>query len=289
MGVSPNATCPCGSGRKAKKCCLRLDGSLLCDPTNVLPVGPPTRFQNPKCYLRYTNNCSSEASREHYIPKAVHGVFGKSVFVSGMPWIEDREKELRPDALQAWILCKRHNNALSELDQKVAVRFFECFKFIDDLATPSITRAFAGVDVERMLLKMFLGVVCSGNLIVEGETLAQTRPPAYLQDILAGCKVFTPRSGLYVLDHGRGDVPFGFGLRGLRDKQTGQVYAAQFNIRGLPLVLLIEPGAIIDSKLKYRPCRLEFFRPKGRIAIELTWDDDLSHPSHSMDMVKVSD
>src|SRR5262245_34604909 len=66
--LSPAELCPCGSGWVIASCCLDpSDGTLRKKVPSIVPPGPKTHFAHAGCYLRDTNNCSPDISREHYV------------------------------------------------------------------------------------------------------------------------------------------------------------------------------------------------------------------------------
>lgn len=100
--------------------------------TDTKPKGPKTNYAHAKCYAGVLNDCCKTISKEHYISKAVMDLMGDMVKVTS-PRLGFDAKELPPKAIAANILCKRHNEALSPLDQ-VAKRFFSNLLNIDELA-----------------------------------------------------------------------------------------------------------------------------------------------------------
>lgn len=127
--LSPAELCPCGSGWVIASCCLDAsDGMLRKKVPSIVPPGPKTNFAHADCYLRDTNNCSPDISREHYISANVLEQIAaseKAINLSGVPFLAEGETRALPvSSLTAKILCQRHNVALSPLDQE-AGRFFK--------------------------------------------------------------------------------------------------------------------------------------------------------------------
>jgi len=87
---------------------------------SIEPPRPITDHSNPNCYLRATNDCSQDISREHYISANILEQLGdEGIEVAGVPWLKPGEsKRLAVDNLTAKILCKRHNENLSPLDSE---------------------------------------------------------------------------------------------------------------------------------------------------------------------------
>jgi hypothetical protein len=118
--------CPCGSGKLVANCHLGIDGQLRKHLKSLNPPPPQTGFSHPRCYLSDTQDCSEEISQEHYVSRSVLEQIGPKVKVAGMLWLDDDQTlETNVDNLAAKILCKRHNEALSPLDQEAA--FFSLF------------------------------------------------------------------------------------------------------------------------------------------------------------------
>ncbi len=121
--------CPCGSGWVIASCCFDpSDGKLRKKVQSVEPPGQKTHFAHVGCYLRNTNNCSPDISREHYISANVLEQIAaseKAIHLSGASFLAEGETKALPvSSLTAKILCQRHNAALSPLDQE-AGGFFE--------------------------------------------------------------------------------------------------------------------------------------------------------------------
>jgi len=68
-----------------------------------------------KCWASILGDCDGEQSGEHVVSE---GLFrGKAVDVRGFHWCAGEFKTIGLNGLEANVLCKRHNNALSPLDQ----------------------------------------------------------------------------------------------------------------------------------------------------------------------------
>lgn len=109
--------CPCGSGMVFEFCCRMPNGQPLIRTPTILPVGPMTGFQNRKCYLRNTNNCSEKISGEHLISASILKQLPGGIKMSGFPGQEiGAFKQVGINSLKSNVLCSRHNSALSPLD-----------------------------------------------------------------------------------------------------------------------------------------------------------------------------
>lgn len=77
------------------------------------------------CWANTYSKCSGKLSREHLISS---GIFEqKNIFVHGFEWCKEYEKKISVASITSKILCEKHNNALSGIDQAGidAVRIFE--------------------------------------------------------------------------------------------------------------------------------------------------------------------
>jgi SEC-C motif len=133
--------CPCGSNKPFGLCCLGIDGSPRKTIVNYNPPGCRTGHSHPDCYLNWTRNCSEKLSREHFISGAVLKLINPTALrISGTSWIPQGEtRDLSLNALQAKVLCDRHNSAFSPLDE-MAGRFFGTLAaYYDDLSRRSLS------------------------------------------------------------------------------------------------------------------------------------------------------
>jgi len=151
FALEAKSPCPCGSGKRLWRCCLTAKG-LRKPAARTAPHLPQTMIPNERCYAAPLADCVSEISREHYVSKSLLRYInrvGGGMTVSGPRWLKDGPRKLPPDALAANVLCRRHNAALSHLDD-IAVRLFKAF---DDANAGGSGRQeiylFNGHDVER--------------------------------------------------------------------------------------------------------------------------------------------
>src|SRR5215467_7599163 len=77
------------------------------------------------CWAEALEDCSAEPSKEHLITAALFS--GGSVTVKGLHWCRSSPRRIGVSAFSRQMLCKRHNNELSEVDNE-AVRAFRAFK-----------------------------------------------------------------------------------------------------------------------------------------------------------------
>ena len=112
-------------------------------------------------------DCSEQISREHYISKSVLDQIGKSLLVTGMPWLSPGETlETSVGSLTAKILCRRHNEALSPLDAEAAHFFSVIRQILTDLGRRRFSRKpifhlVGGDAIETWMLKVSCGLFFS--------------------------------------------------------------------------------------------------------------------------------
>jgi hypothetical protein len=137
------------------------------ESSSIRPPGPPTGYSHPRCYLGFTQNCSTTISREHFVSHGILRQIGQSVSVRGAPWLQPGQTETyATKSLGSNILCVRHNSAFADVDT-AAIRLF---KFVNDitadLAKTTLSRKkkfylVSGEDLEMWAMKAFLGVFYS--------------------------------------------------------------------------------------------------------------------------------
>ncbi|UVT31530.1 hypothetical protein SEA_MASK_3 [Mycobacterium phage Mask] len=152
-GPAPRALCPCGSGRKARRCHMGEDLSWIAERPAALLTDARTGYANPGCYGRASKDCSEDLTREHYISDDLLESIswdGKAVLVRGAAWQPSGErKTVGVNSLSSRILCGRHNRALSPLDA-LAANFFrysledhlDIFKYLGNDTRPNFPRGF---------------------------------------------------------------------------------------------------------------------------------------------------
>lgn len=276
-----NMKCPCGSGRKAKKCCLK--SGLWCkEPVNVIPPLPATAYKNPKCYLSPFGDCSQKTSREHYISKGIlREIYydGDPEFrVEGFDWIKPgTEGSYTPEAFQAKVLCKRHNESLGKLDEE-GLRFFQTIRAITTRfdSAPDFT-LFNGCDLERWMLKVAFGFLRSGRCQLKQGVLVKIDHinERHLARLIYPSYWNRKRlEGLYIRQVAyRSESTVGFQPMFLN---TQTFAGALINIWGMEFVLGY-CDAIQNhpnfKELVYRPVQITFNKQGNKKEIGLFWSD----------------
>lgn len=175
---------------------------------------------------------SSRASTSS--PEAILKRFSLGGTVEMVRWRDGKrlENEVGPKAVAARILCKRHNEALSNLDQ-VGLRFFmrleEMMRRAAGHDAEAIAPLFTGFDVERFLLKTIAGHVASGM----GAPKALV--PAWWCSLLWGQALLNGTNGLYLFV-GKPDHEVGVHVAPRRDS-TGALIGGWVRLFGIELLL----------------------------------------------------
>jgi hypothetical protein len=240
------------------------------------------------CYASLIGECD-RLSAEHYFSKALMralpggetGMFN----VSGFPWLADGEERRLPrNALQANVLCVRHNNALSPTDT-AALRFAEAIKEINDSAQPDrriqIDQEFRvdGAHLERWLLKVLCGLTASGNLYLTGTEPTRVLDRSWVR-LLFDRESWQPGSGLYVGLPGSSFTPGRSGLRATllhATPFTGRVVAG-LRLEVLGFIFVVSVAGPLNNfrdeavhRFVHRPERLLFYLNSGSKAVVFAW------------------
>ena len=238
-------------------------------------------FAHPKCYAASRNNCSPKLSREHVI---THGVLRASstdgkVRVGGWPYLPaGTTADLPTNNVVAKVLCEKHNQALSALDE-AAVRLFRCIREVERRVTTNnrVTLRIDGHTVERWMLKSLCGIARLDGSI----------PPEWWLDILFGDSPFPPTLGLYFSPEGPPHVPrpgngIGFDLTLLREDPIG-VYGALLSLSSIRFVVaMAQPPAVrTGTQLEhasYHPPALVLRNRDTERTIEFVWQTSENGP-----------
>src|ERR1700722_14698974 len=171
--------CRCGSGLSGNACCF--DGlTFFRQPAKVTLCRENRVGAAAKCYLRATNSCSPDMSREHLFSGSILDKIDKSgLVVSGLPWLNGAEKRVSRNDLVAKCLCRGHNSDLSPLDQSMS-QFVALLEQVDLTRTGDLIEAIiSGHDIERWMLKTMLAMASSRNFTKTGEIAPIAIHPAF--------------------------------------------------------------------------------------------------------------
>ncbi len=278
-----NDPCPCGSARKAKRCCLAADGWYK-RPASPSPPTPATGTALPACYAAPLNDCSTKVSGEHAVSKSILRNFPKIV-VSGFPWQKPgEEKTVGLNSLVANVLCQRHNEALSPLD-KQAGRLFKTFRAFD-LGLRNAERApedgfvlFSGEDLERWLLKVLFGLLAAGNVSLNGERVQVPHVPESWLQVLYGGAPWPAETGLYVVypQDRQFWAQSSIGCSALVELTGGGIMGMMVDVAGFSFALSMrKPNLDASPSFAggiYRPGSLVFRRDGIRKTAKFSWAD----------------
>lgn len=163
----PKDLCPCGSKTISKRCCF-FAGRWDPPSAVIKPTEPRTGASHPGCFARVLGDCAGDTNREHYVSAGILERIGEDsvVEVSGLRWQQTPRQRFGVAALTARILCTKHNTMLSPLDA-AALLFLNAHADLNSAvvsaATTSVSRMFAGADIERWLLKLALGMAAAAT------------------------------------------------------------------------------------------------------------------------------
>lgn len=212
LNLRLTAPCPCGSGNQVRHCdCYKGERLVRATPRSA-PPGPTTGYGHPACFSRVTNNCSTERSKEHFLSDAILQRLNrdKKMMVSGLHWIPEGERRsLSPDALGSNVLCKRHNEAYSTLDQ-VALDLFDQLERISkecrERSNKKSVRLISGDAFELWSLKALCGFGSSKTAMRAGrERITEWNPPDSWVHVLEQRVAIPANVGLYFVS-GEGTV-----------------------------------------------------------------------------------
>lgn len=275
--IAPNLPCPCGSGMKAKRCCLALNGSLEpLTPKATKPPGPPTGFSHPRCFARPLRDCCDELTREHFVSQAVLKHFDAEATVAGgFRWQPAPETDVVPDQLSAKVLCKRHNNALDPLDT-AAGRLFGILA--SDLRRDEYVYT-SGDDLERWALKLICGTYAASIAARLGEVPARDRliPLPWLESLFTKTPLQAPL-GLYFCPERKPRTDGGtiLWVRNLFSSD-GLPAGIELHFAVIDFLLVLDPVILVANPMpggwgQYRHhWRMHFLSDGLRRTIEFSW------------------
>jgi hypothetical protein len=245
-------------------------------PTNTKPPGPRTGRIVAGCYAAALQDCGGTLDHEHYVSKSVLKQFGKSFTIKGLPWAST-DTRVSPESLKARVLCKRHNNALSGLDE-VAGRFYPLMlaalngRHVGD-------HEFDGEDLERWALKLMLGVVASGNTpYAVGKLGGQKIPEEHLR-VLFGERELRPNCGFKFsqVSHAEDQTALNWNLNHFAEgPQTGEIFGITIKIANWFqfLTTVTVPVDVLNGvRLAHRPTGFVIGVPEEQGHIKLRWRD----------------
>jgi len=160
----------------------------------------------PQCWASAIGDCHPEQSREHLVSAGLRG--DGSIDVVGFPWCRHEPKRVGVASLTAKILCRKHNSALSPLDD-AAKKAFAALADATELSNQrNLQRPrkwkvkrfeILGLPLERWFLKTAINlIVANPNDVIWGLDGGPVgRPPKHLVRIVYGDSAFVEPLGLY--------------------------------------------------------------------------------------------
>jgi hypothetical protein len=215
----------------------------------------------PICWAECLGDCSKVPSCEHIVTEST--LPGPQINVRGLPFLKGRTITLHKKQFKSNILCKAHNNALSQVDQ-AGTSTFDALRDATG-ANPRMKNKIDGNLLERWLLKTMINM----------EVLADFSvcPPPDVVEIAFGKRGFGPQAGLFLIGYSfhpeLGDERVSYTR--LADASNGnKICGGFFNFRGFQLLLMISNNPFAEIGIAERkgetkkavplhhPRRLEF-------------------------------
>jgi hypothetical protein len=238
-----------------------------------------------ECWAATLGTCGGGPSREHYI---TDGIFeGETINAFGLPWCIDEPLSIGLAAATARILCKRHNEALSDLDNEAS----KLSKFItlNVFAQPLVddTTTLDGRLIEKWALKTLFNLGYLGAL--DRPTFARLLPPADIIGCLFSDATVPEGAGLYLLSGGMTNEDYKTGLAWgpIRNHETRKVLGMTFTFNGVRFVVSMLPvraedriraNGVVDgfdygaTNITYRPRNIILGSSSaGKKTINLSW------------------
>jgi hypothetical protein len=236
-------------------------------PSRTRPPGADTGYAHARCYASQLTDCCTTISREHYISESILEDHGGVFYVTRkrLGW---EAKQLPANALAAKMLCKRHNSALSPLDE-AGRSLVRCLRFAQDRAAAGRgCDVLNGIDVERWMLKMLCGYT-----VLDGDPV-----PLAWQRLLFGYDEMRLPSGLHV------NVAIGDSIGGA----DGQIkFSTAYNagdervgcavtLHGYRFLLSLDGKRVfgadeLGKQSMMHPRELKFTGPRGNYRLRFAW------------------
>lgn len=234
------------------------------------------------CWASCLGNCDNKITREHYISD---GIFENTIIrVKGLSWCKGEEKEIGLQNAVSKILCKKHNNDLSNFDceasklskflrESIRGNSLECKKILIN-----------GKYLEKWALKTFINLGILGALDQENFTkivpVKNLVRYIYCDDEIdhgvgiyfIGCKIYSEWLGDSVT------------WKALKNESdNNQIIGMQFSINGLCFIFntnpvgtdeeikIVSSRGIIDE-FEYRPTQISLCSKSTDInVIQFNW------------------
>jgi hypothetical protein len=207
------------------------------------------------CWAKAISGCSAVQSREHYISKSLFD--GSLIRIQGFRWCKDEEVEIGIGAAASKILCKTHNERLSDLDMAAGYSF-ACFRKIMTLENTRKTMAprlwsvqrhqINGRLLERWFLKTLINLVCVQDATLTWiGGLERTKPPTPLVEQCFGLRPINPPHGMHAAVGAGQSIDFRDYVKFAPITKAGTVEIAggMFEFHGLRFVM-----SLVDQDLE---------------------------------------
>ena len=249
---------------------------------SLRPPDGPTGYAHPNCYLRTSQDCSEQISREHYVSRSVLKKLGQIVKISGVHWLGGgKSLETSIGNLTAKILCKRHNEALSPLDHEAGIFFEVVANVLLDLHRKTLSRKPIFHLVSGDSLELWMLKIACGHYFGIGAKDGVRLDQEFEIDLTKVEKVFFEREwdsrcGLY-FKGGIGDIidiDNRVSVSALLNEQTKRMAGIRVGLLGLVLELLFEAENTKSgewTELDKHPTELVWRRGRRQHSIILTW------------------
>lgn len=285
--------CLCGSGKQLAVCHLDFDNRIRKKIPTLKPPGSKTGHSHPNCYLSGSQDCSHQISREHYMSKSVLDQLGKTLRVSGMPWMgAGQTLDITVGNLTSKILCKRHNEALSPLDEEAALFFLSLSKALADLERKTLSRKPSFHLVGGSTLELWMLKVACGLYFAIGTKDRKRISEDYSIDLNKVERAFfeedwDPRGGLYFKGSTGSVVTVAsdVSMAPLTSDVDMRFGGATVSLLGITLELLFDTTNTNPDPwmgVVRRPTELVFMKNGRQHSIILTWPPGTPEASISM-------
>lgn len=188
-----------------------------------------------KCWASPSGGCGGGWSKEHYFSEAL--LEGNTVKVWGMEWNNGAIVEIPKSKAMAGILCKKHNEELSELDQSIK-QIKDAFKAFYRIASERFENKHVhgeyiidGSMFERWILKTTIN-----SIRMKPKLFENYMPDWYSIDVAYGRRQFDygNKHGLYMVN------PASYGHK-VDEPQTTEVRPLLMKVEGVQYLF----GAVI--------------------------------------------
>jgi hypothetical protein len=234
------------------------------------------------CWAHPIGQCSAVRSGEHVISKSIFEQ--KSVNVQGVAWTGGERRQVGKASLVANILCKRHNEQLSELDSVAGDLSSRLRLFLDEGHGGEVE--VSGWLYERWCLKTLINLVIARW---DGKDSADAPPPELVRIVFGEGKLIHP-AGLYIPSLVQGDDVhadhFKYRILSTSDDTRSYLLGLLSSLRNFTTVLAVQNAEIrkrlrdaVDfhghplETMKYRPrrCEVTGTHPMKRLVLRLNW------------------